>query len=277
MLFLSALLSLSIQALAYVPEYNTITVRAAEQHGRGSYLIEQDVTFRKDAETYTVKETWLVANENEMRLTVEGRGPLKNLVSGTIIYQGGARYLSDNGQSVRTQNLGEEWLEPLFHFRSSRYLRARLVNLHIAPPESLRERPALNSEGDSKWEAPGFVQLSRAGGAVAWVIGAHPPAPNTPLAWFEQDQFILRKLKSAGQVVLKADDYAKYDEGLWYPRSRSYSFGPYTVQIQTLQVKSLGKSGGADSRLKASALNPARDAVHLPDSEGLKEFYSRFR
>ena len=41
--------------------------------------------------------------------------------------------------------------------------------------------------------------------------------------------------------MIKANDYNKYEEGLWFPRQRIYTFGNYTVDVQTLQVKSLGK------------------------------------
>lgn len=277
MLFLIAIANLCWNVSAYTPEYATIATHAAEKHGKGAYQIEQEVTYRKESETYTVKETWQVTGENELRVTLEGRGPLKGLVTGTIVYQGGTRSASENAQAVRARNLGEDWLEPLFHFRSSRYLRSKLVGLRITSQETLRDRAPLNFEGPPEWQPQGFVRLSRTGGAVTWAIGATPPAAATPMIWIEQDQFVLRKLKTASQVILKADDYAKYDDGMWYPRSRTYTFGPHTVQVQTLQVKPLGKLAANDSRFKPTSLTPAKDAVRLPEVEGLREFYSRFR
>ena len=84
-----------IPSYAYIPEYALLANHAADQHGKGSFLIEQEVTYRKDAETFTVKETWLVSNENRMRLTLEGRGPLKGLVQGTILYAGSHKFFFD--------------------------------------------------------------------------------------------------------------------------------------------------------------------------------------
>ncbi|MBX3020382.1 MAG: hypothetical protein KF799_01795 [Bdellovibrionales bacterium] len=275
MFWISALVSLT--AAAYIPEYSTITSRAADQHGKGAYQIEQEVTFRKDSDVYSIKETWQVLNENEMRVTLEGRGPLRGLVSGTIVYHGNSKSLADGGQNVRAIRLGEEWLEPMFYFRSSKWLRNRLVALKIAPPESIQDRPALNSEGEPRYEAPSFLRLSRTGGVVNWAVGIPPTVGIAPTAWFEQDQFVLRKIRTASQVTLKADDYAKFAENMWFPRSRTYTYGPFVVTVNTLSVKSLGKLPAGDTRFKATSLNPARDAVKLPESDALKEFYSRFR
>lgn len=263
-------------AQAYIPEWSLITSRAADQHGKNAYQIEQEVSFRRDAETYTVKETWIVLGENNLRVTIEGRGPLKGLVQGTLLYEGGNKTFID-GTATKTHRLGEEWLEPLFHFRSGKYLRSRLVTLKVAPPESLRDRPALNSEGDPVYEAPGFIRLSRAGGSIAWAVSGAPSAGTSPTIWIEQDQFVIRKYKSSNQVVVHADDYAKFDDGLWYPRVRMYEYGGFKVQIQTLSVKPLGKLTNTDSRLKSSGLLASKDAVRWPEPDGLREFYLRFR
>lgn len=276
--FLLVGLFVSITSHAYIPEYSLITSHAADQHGKGTYLIEQEVTYRKDAEVYTVKETWLIANENAMRVTLEGRGPLKGLVQGTMLFDSGQKFFFDpSSQTLRHQRLGEEWLEPLFHFRNSKSLRARLVNLKVAPPESLRDRAPLNSEGDPNYTVPSYLRLSRAGGAINWAIGQPSTNGSAPTLWIEQDQFVPRKYRSATQVTLRADDYGKYEEGLLFPRQRTYTFGPYTVEVQTLQVKSLGKLKGNDTRFRPASLNAARDTVRLPEAPALKEFYSRFR
>ena len=49
MTFLFALLTAAV-SFAYIPEYSLIASRTADQHGRGGYLIEQDVTYRKEGE-----------------------------------------------------------------------------------------------------------------------------------------------------------------------------------------------------------------------------------
>ena len=268
------------RAFASVPEYGTIASRAADQHGRGAYQIEQEVTYRHDTESYTVKETWTVAGENNLRVTLEGRGPLKGLVQGTFVYDGSLRSFVDGGSmQARSQRMGDDWLEPLLHFRNGKYFRSRLVNLRVLPPETLRDRPPLNSEGAPDYEPPSFIRLARVGGGVSWAIGLPPTVGNAPTVWMEQDQFVLRKYRAANGTILRADGYAKFDDGLWYPKSIGYTFGggKYTVQINTLGVKYLGRLSSEDARFRAASLNPQKDALRLPDSDGLREFYSRFR
>lgn len=262
---------------AYIPEYSLIASHAADQHGKGAYLVEQEVTFRKESESYTVKETWIATGENNLRLTLEGRGPLKGLVQGTEIFEGSQKFFVDGSGPVRNQHLGDDWLEPLFYFRSPRYLRSRLVNLKVTPPESLRDRAPLPSDGDIKYEPPSFIRLSRVGGSISWEIGLNPALGPHPELWIEQDQFVVRKFRGSDDAVLHANDYAKFDDGFWYPRTRIYTFGPNTIEVHTLQVRSLGKIKPGDNRFRTSSLVSSRDALKLPEIEALKEFYSRFR
>lgn len=271
----------SLSTFAYIPEYSLIASRTADQHGRGAFLIENEVILRRDGEPLTVKETWTVNGEGQMRVTLEGKGPLKGLVQGSILFENTQKFFIDpSTQRLMQQRLGEDWLEPLFHFRSSKFLRSRLVTLKVAPAESLHDRAPLSSDNnDPQYTPPGFVRLSRVGGSVAWAIGT-PPAngvATAPTLWIEQDQFVIRKLRTPDQTVVKADDYTKYDDGLYFPRTRTYNFGKTTVEIRTVSVKSLGRLKGVDSRFKNSSLVAARDALKLPDAEALKEFYARYR
>lgn len=276
-LLCTAACAFSFSAQAYIPEYSLIATRASEQHGKGAYLIEQEVTFRKESEVHTVKETWIVTGENNSRVTIEGRGALRGLVQGTMIYEGSLKTFLDPSAQAKNQRLGDEWLEPLLHFRFGKYFRSRMVNLKVAPAESLRDRAPLNAEGPPKYEPLSFLRLSRVGGAVTWAIGMSPNVGTSPTAWIEQDQFLLRKYRSANQTTMRADGYAKHQEGMWYPKTITYAFGDYTVTTNTLQVKHLGKIAPTDARFKMSSLNAQRDALKLPDVDGLREFYSRFR
>ncbi len=272
-----ALLALvAAQAFAYIPEYNMIATRAAEQHGKGSYQIEQDVTIRKEAEAFTVRETWIVNGENSMRVTFEGRGPLKGLVSGAVIYEGNSKIFYDG--SLRSQKLTEEWFEPFFHFRNSKFFRSKLVTLKVAPQDSLRDRNPLPSEGELKYEPPNFIRLSRVGGSLAWAIGLNPIAGGeSPTLWLEQDGFVVRKFKNLNHTVLRADDYAKYDDVFWFPRQRTYQFGGFTVQVATVRVQPVSLKAGSDPRFKGATLAANKEVLKLPEVEGLRDFYQRFR
>lgn len=279
MTLLFALLA-SAASFAYIPEYSLIVSHTAEQHGKGGYAVEQEVTLRREGEPLTVRESWLVTNESQMRVTLEGKGALKGLVQGTMLYEGEKKFFIDGStQRLMSQRLGEDWLEPFFYFRFSKWFRARLVNLRIAPAESLRDRPPMASDADPNYTPPNFIRLSRVGGGVAWAIGQAPSSsvPNPPAVWIEQDEFVVRKIHLPDQTVLKADDYNKFDENMMFPRSRTYNFGKATIEVRTLSVRPIGKIKGEDARFKNSSLVPSRDGVKFPEADTLKEFYSRFR
>ncbi|NJL25468.1 MAG: hypothetical protein HC902_10035, partial [Calothrix sp. SM1_5_4] len=131
---------------------------------------------------YTVKETWLVLGENRLRVTLEGRGPLKGLVQGSIVYDGNQKSFIDAaaGASLRNQRLGEDWLEPLLHFRFGKWFRSRLVSLRVAPAESLNDREPLKTDGEIRYQPPSFIRLSRVGGTVTWAIGVPRPWASRP-------------------------------------------------------------------------------------------------
>ena len=264
---------------AYIPEYSTLLNKAANQHGKGIYQIEQEVTFQKDSESYAIKETWLVQNEYNMRVTFEGRGLLKGAVQGVYVYESNSRYFLDNAGTLRQQRLTEDWLNPFLVFRSAKYARQRLVNMKIAPVESLNDRNPLNSTGSPNYTAPSFIRLSRVGGSICYAIGNAPAALGTvvPTAWLEQDQFVFRKIRTANNTIWKADDFTKTDDGFWYPKVQSYTWGSYSVTIQTISVKAVAKSPATEALMRAKSLQGSKDFQRLPETDALRDFFSRFR
>lgn len=265
-------------AFAYIPEYSLILNKTAAQHGKGIYQIDQEVLFQKEAESYAIKESWLVQGEGSMRLSFEGRGILKGAVQGVHVYDSSQRFYHD-GSGVRSHRLTEDWLNPLLVYRNPKYLRNRLVSLKIAPPESLNDRPALSSaDGEPKYMPPSYLHLSRVGGTVAYAVGALPgQAASVPTAWIAQDQFVIRKLRTTNDVVWRADDYFKAADGFWYPKTQVYQWGPYTVTIQTVSVKAIAKTPAVDALFRSSSLQANKEAVKLPEADALREFFSRFR
>lgn len=253
-------------ASAYIPEYGLVATHAALQHGNGTYKIVQEVTYRTEAGAFAVLETWYVSGENKMQVELLGRGPLKGLVQGNIEYTNNVKKFSDLQVGTVQRKLGPEWIEPLLHFRYSKFFRQRMVDLKIAPAKSLNDRPPIGIQGEVQYSAPSFVQFSRVGSAVAWVISNSWPDPKAPALWLEQDRFVIRKLKLSPEVSFLADRYSKFSNDLWYPQSQTYIFGPSRIEINTLQVQ----------KVKAP---PTGDpiAMKLPEIDGLKEFYARFR
>lgn len=281
--FLLPLLFLGGQSHAYLPDYHLIMSRTAENHGRGGYLIEQDLVFRGDPDPLVVKESWILTGENSLRVTFEGKGRLQGQIQGTFVYDHNTRRWIEDGGAVRSSQLGPDWVEPFFHFRYSKNIKPKLVALKIAPAESLRDRTS--KVEDNKWVyAPQtFMRLSRTGGTVNYAIGV-PTAPDAseshPGLWIEQDQFVIRKLRLPSQALIKADEYTMHSSNLWLPKVRSYSWGGESVQVYISNVRSLGTKGKYLDWLKPSSLEKEKSsarAVKVPEIGAIKEFYSRFR
>lgn len=279
---------LSMTASADIPDYHMIMSRTAETHGRGLYIIEQDVVFRGDPDPLVVHETWWITNENTMRVTFEGRGNLKGLVQGSIVYDGNQKHWRDESGALKSARVSEDWFEPFFHFRFSKNIKPRLVALKIAPAESLRERKAeitpatKDSPPEFKYPAQKFMRLARSGGTINYAVGSPTPPSDTsalPGIWIEQDQFVVRKLRLPSQVLITAEEYTRHPENLWLPRTRNLSWGPNSLQIHTSSVRSMPKQSKAFESLKVSSLDPkaANVNVRWPEPELIREFYSRFR
>lgn len=271
-------------ASAYIPDYQMIMSRTAENHGRGIYVIEQDVVFRGDPDPLIVHETWWISGENAMRLNFEGRGALKGLVQGAFVYESNSKFWKEAAGSTKSARLSEDWFEPFFHFRFSKNIKPRMVALKMAPTESLKERvPQVTNKETLEFKYPQqkFVRLSRTGGTINYAIGTPTPvddAAGSPGLWIEQDQFVVRKIRMPSQTVVTAEGYSRQVESLWLPKTRTVSWGTNSVQVHTAQVKHLEKSGGDNLKLSSIDVqkNPAL-VVRLPEQDMIREFYSRFR
>ncbi|MBX7231723.1 MAG: hypothetical protein K1X29_06520 [Bdellovibrionales bacterium] len=269
-------------AAAYIPEYNLILSKTAEQHGSGLYQIDQDVIFHVTDEPLVVHETWWIANENMMKVQIEGRNSLKGIVQGVLIYDQQKKYWFDN--TVQSKRLGEDWIEPYFYFRVSKNMKNHLVAVKITPPTSLKDRVTIPSPtGEFKYQPQPFIGLSRVLGSISYVIGIPAKDPSsgyTSGIWIEQDQFVVRKLKLPSQATVTTEDYFRQPEGLWLPKTRSVTWENKSVQIQLNRVQTLGKNNFKNGELfKTSSLEKKQNtpSPKWSDQDLIREFYNRFR
>jgi len=264
------ILIVSNSAWAYIPPYSMIVSRTAENHGRGTYVIDQDVIYKSENENQIVHETWTVSDENHMRLTFQGLGSLKDVIKGTIVYENQTRVVKE-GSGNKSQRLGEDWVEPFFYFRASKTMRNRLVQLKIAPPDSLREDVPLKSEGDPMYTPPPFIRLAKLNGMVTWAIEKTAGVQDQPAIWIEQDQFVVSRLRTPSKDSVDAADYGKYENGFYAPRLRTYHWNDRSVTVQIKNIKSLGAS--AKGVVSTVGLTP----FQFSGSDAIRDFYLRFR
>ncbi len=114
-------LFVGLEVHAYIPPYWMIMSRTADNHGKGLYVIDQDVVFshgeKAAEEASVINERWIIQNEQSMRLEVTGRRQLKDQIRLTYIYQNGRRYFVDENGVKKSEKTSDDFFEPYFHFR----------------------------------------------------------------------------------------------------------------------------------------------------------------
>jgi hypothetical protein len=253
-------------ASAFVPRGLLILGRTVENAGKGSYQIELEVQFPNGQENLSLKETWQIDNENNLRLTVVGMKDWRDKVLFSELVNGGSKQTASGSSRITT-----EFLERYFHYRSVDNLAQSLIQMKIAPPALLTPK-AIQVKKPGDFQAENFVRLARAGGVVNYAFGAAAEGEQ-PGLWIEQDAFVLRKLRLPTSVEMTAERYAQFGRGLQYPRARTVRWGTSSVQIQTLNVVAKNKEAikpfKPENNLSLLAGQPAELLV--------TEFYQRFR
>lgn len=282
--FLSiALILASLNVYAYIPPYWMIMSRTADNHGKGLYIVDQDVIFPHGEESWIINERWIVQNEQSMRLEVTGRRQLKDQIRLTYVYQNGRRYFIDENGVKKSEKISDDFFEPYFHFRQSKIIKPMLVNQNIAPAASLKSELFKYSEKHPRPDPETYVRLSRTGGAVAYAIGTPTPVSSSegyPGIWIEQDQFHVRKIRLASQVEVSADNYKAFNNGLWLPKDRAVMWASGSAKISLTSASSGSLSAAVKEALDSSSLNFGKNpelSRLLPADALIKEFYSRMR
>ncbi|MEO0334965.1 MAG: hypothetical protein AAF202_01130, partial [Pseudomonadota bacterium] len=268
---------------AYIPSYKMMMSRLAENHGRGIYQVYQDVVCPADPQPYIVREIWTVETEDSMRVTLFGKGELKDKVSGSIVYSKGQRYFRNQEGSIRTSKAGKDFVEQFFHFRFSKNIKPQLVALGIAPATSLDpRRPSRGKDGQTVYPEENFIRLARVGGHIAWAIGkpASPDGSDRPPGfWIEQDRFNVLQVRMPSTATVKANDYDSFDKNMNFPRNRQYTFGESTCEVQVDKVTRRATTKTFKEILSTASLKDAEKSKPLimPEISLVREFYSRFR
>ncbi len=280
-LFIPALsIVISQLAWAYIPPSRMILGRVSENAGSGIYSIEQEVQIPLGAEPIYLKETWLIENERNLRLTVNGTKDLKDLIHLQFIYVGGQKWQLKNGRKESTK-ISEDFVEKYFHFRNAENLIGSLQSLKILPVTLTTRKAAVKKGEEFKYEPESFVRLTRTEGSVSYAFG-QPSAVEqkelNPGFWVEQDQFIIRKIRFPSQAEVTAENYTPFARGLNLPKLRTIQWNQNTVTIRLLNVS--GKVAKSGQLFQPNTLDVPYTIKPLPDASAqtlIEEFYSRFR
>lgn len=268
---LLSLLFITLFSQSYMLEYQTIMSRTSDNHGKGGYQIKQVLRWNQDNTPLEILETWTVLGESKMKLEVEGLGLLKNRVQGEIIYDGQKRRYKNEKDEVVSSTLPQTFSPIFFHYRYSKWMKQKLVNLKMAPAASLKDRaPIVSKPNENTSYAPeNFLSLKRVGGTITYGVGES----DSPSLYIEQDQFVVTKIVFPKGPSVLAEDYKKHSGDLHYPRSITYTYGAHSAHAKETKVTYLGRSP------KAELFQFSKDSkpLALPKDDAVLNFYSTFR
>src|SRR6476646_6697962 len=98
---------------AFIPTSKTILSRATHQHGKGSYVVEQDVTLKAEGEPIVLREKWTIVNAEVMRLSVLRKGGADIRLE--CVYRAGKKTSVDSTGSPHVSANSPEFIEPYFY------------------------------------------------------------------------------------------------------------------------------------------------------------------
>lgn len=244
-----AIVFITSAAHALVPTSKTILARTARQHGKGAYIVEQDVTIKTDGEPIVLREKWTIVNAETMRVSVSRKNA--DDVKLDLVYRAGKRTFVDPQGATKSVNTSLEFIEPYFYFRTSGSLQTALVRAKVVPPDfgqQQRKIAPVNPKDKSESAllisvTEPYVRLSRTGGVVAYELGrVTESASGNPGAWIEQDTFTVRKIKFPTLAEVQADQYQVFANQLRFPRERTVkwtgqSSAAYTATARVVSIR----------------------------------------
>lgn len=265
---------------AYIPKRQSIASRVARGHGKGAYVIEQDVQFRTGAEPLILRERWTIENGERMRLSVTAPQAAKGAepIRFEVLYRDNKRLVTDIGTGVKTVPLAAEFLEGFFHERTGKVFLASLVRARIVPGSVMQEPPKLQKIEQIKHNPDPNVRLGRTAGVVAWIFGEPSPVEGklNAQAWVEQDAFNIRRIRFPSEAEVAADRISAYSNGLRFPRERTVTWGNNQVTIRVVSVRAAVTANIART-LEPSVFTSSAKPGRLPELAQVREFYTRFR
>jgi hypothetical protein len=275
---LAAALMFSFNANAYIPSSYFIFDRVTLQHGKGAYLIDQEVVFSEGIERLVAKENWIVLDGGEMR--VQAQGDNFRIIK---LLKRGRDYWVDQDSSERGNETSNDYFMGPLLIRNPVDLKRYFIKWGVLPFDVLKERRVPKDVKDIKNETENFVRLGRASGTVTYTYGKPSPASGAllPGLWIEQDAFVIRKMRSPDGAEFYGNNYMAFSKNFWFPRSQTYTFNNHSVEVRVTRVQSIELNNDQKRQMDPGWFRNKPDVSAVWPKSSLapvvQEFYKRFR
>ena len=243
------------KANAYILPLDFILQKSASLAGNSIIGIEQEVQYREGSKVYSVKESWIIEGDRNLRVTVRGQGELKEAVNMTLLYNNKNRtVVTANNKTVKSA--GADFFERYLAVKSKDSFKNYMKELGIGED----------------------VRLSRAAGQVCFAVGNISTENDLqPHLWIDQNSFRLAKIRMPSDAEIEFNDYIEKD-GVHYPLTKTVTWQGKTVTIKVNKVNTKSKAKIEDfypDKLEAS--QPVNLGNFGLAGSVLDEFYQRFR
>lgn len=245
----------SIKTEAYILPLEIILQKSAQLAGHSIIGVEQEVQFKDGLKTYSIKESWLVEGDRNLKLTATGMGDLKEAIKVSSIYN------TKNRTSLLAQNkiaspYGSDFFEKYLAIKSKDSFENYLKELNVAPQ----------------------VRLSRAGGLICFAVGTESTTDNlNSQVWIDQNSFRLVKMRLPSNAEIEFLDYIVKD-GIHYPLKKIINWDGKTV---TIIVKKLTTKANATIKNFYPETLDTSSQISLGKygvaGAVFEDFYTRFR
>lgn len=269
----------SVRAEAYIPETSYIFTQAVKHQGKATYVINQDVVFKRNFDSVTVHEKWIVQDGFNSELTV-----MSPSVQYEANYDMSGRWTwTDRGHEHLA--LPADFTEGFFNARNVAQFYRLMQSRQILNADQIAGPPRSAADKKEFRYIPNpAIRLTRAQGKPSWTFGVMGADVNSkaPMLWVQQDAFTVQQVRTQSGAEVQAGEYGHFTHGLDFPKTRHYVWGGNDViaQITRIDVATADQARAALNHGGASSGKSAGKSLQVksgPLSDMIQEFYTRFR
>jgi len=241
---------------SYILPLDFVLKQTTQKTGRSLISVDYEVLFKNEKEQIKVFENWFI----------DGDRNLKVIATGADFHQ----------QNIR--------ISSLFNSKNKFQVTGKVRNTYQLSTEFFQKAAFIRDPNDllefiKQNKIVLSSKLSRADGRICIAVGESSSENSThPMIWFDQDDFLIRKIRLPNDVEVSFSDYFKVSEDFWLAKKQIVVWGKNTA---TINLKGYAtKLNNRTSHFSIQDFSQPSE-IGFPESTALTqavdEFYKRFR